>query len=619
MSNILKLLANLPRSVKAVFLLCTDALILGFTMLLAFAVRFDPASIEFQYRVFSDGVWILMGMQLLALLIGGLYRSVLRHAGSELLVLLLRSILLGAGLFALLDLMLEEYRMPRSIIVMSTSFAFLGLISIRLMIRWVVRLYLIEPQQHEKLQRVVIYGAGSAGLQLYESLRQEGTYRISAFVDDNPKLQGGMVRGISIISFSALQKLHAANPLDWVLLAMPGVKHKQRKNILQQIRLLKVGVRVLPTADQLMRGTADASQLQEVDIADLLGRDEITPDEELLHQDIEGRNILVTGAGGSIGSELCREILRDSPKLLVLLELNEFSLYHAERKFRAMSSIPIVPCLGSVFNSALLKNILQVHKINTVYHAAAYKHVPLVEENPLEGLRNNALGTRTLVEKCIEAEVSSFVLISTDKAVRPTNVMGASKRIAELIVQDTARRFPERKLGIVRFGNVLDSSGSVVPLFREQIKKRTPITVTHPKITRYFMSIGEAARLVIQAGAMSKNGEVFLLDMGQPVKIKDLALQMIELSGLVPEKDIPLQFTGLRPGEKLYEELLIDPAQSQPTQHPRIFSSEEPLPEVKVLEKEISILTEAIEQRDISAALASMKRLVPEYNPDNGQ
>ena len=307
------------------------------------------------------------------------------------------------------------------------------------------------------------------------------------------------------------------------------------------------------------------------------------------------------------------------PKLLVLLELNEFSLYHVERKFRSLSSIPIVPCLGSVQDSELLKHLLRDHKINTVYHAAAYKHVPLVEENPLQGLRNNALGTQSLIEKCIEAEVNSFVLISTDKAVRPTNVMGASKRIAEMIVQDTARRFPERRIGIVRFGNVLDSSGSVVPLFREQIKKRMPITVTHPEITRYFMSIGEAARLVIQAGAMSKNGEVFLLDMGSPVRIRDLALQMIELSGLVPEKDIPLQFTGLRPGEKLYEELLIDPAQSQPTQHPRIFCSEEPLPEVKVLEKEISILTEAIEQRDISAALASMKRLVPEYNPDNGQ
>ena len=600
-------------------MICFDLVVLCFAMLLAFAVRFDPASLENQFWNFSEGIWILIALQMLALLISGLYRSVLRYAGSELIVLLLRSVLLGAGMFALMNLMLDEYQLPRSIIVMSAAFAFLGLLSTRLMIRWVVRIHVVESQQHEKLQRVAIYGAGSAGLQLYESLRLEGTYQLVAFVDDNMKLQGGRLRDKSILSFSGLQTLHANNPLDSVLLALPGVKHEQRKKILQQIRILKVGVRVLPTADQLMRGTADAAQLQEVDIADLLGRDEIAPDEKLLYQDIKGRNILVTGAGGSIGSELCRVILRDSPKILVLLELNEFSLYNAERAFRRVSSIPIVSCLGSVQDSELIKHLLHDHQINTVYDAAAYKHVPLVEENPLEGLRNNALGTRTLVEKCIEAEVSSFVLISTDKAVRPTNVMGASKRIAELIVQDTARRFPERKLGIVRFGNVLDSSGSVVPLFREQIKKRSPITVTHPEITRYFMSIGEAARLVIQAGAMSKNGEVFLLDMGQPVKIKDLALQMIELSGLVPEKDIPLQFTGLRPGEKLYEELLIDPAQSQPTRHPRIFSSEEPLPESEILQKEIQLLSEAIEQRDLNSALESMKRLVHEYNPENGQ
>ena len=618
-SLILKYLADLPRSFKAIFLMCFDFAVLCFALLLAFAVRFDPASLENQFWNFFEGVWALIAMQMLALFISGLYRSVLRYAGSELLVLLLRSVLLGAGIFALINLMLEEFFFPRSIIVISAAFSLLGLLSVRLMIRWMVRLHLVEPQQREKLQRVAIYGAGSAGLQLHDSLGQEGTYQLVAFVDDNPKLQGGRLRGKSILSLSDLQTLHSDNPLDWVLLALPGVKHEQRKKILQQIRLLKVGVRVLPTADQLMRGTADALQLQEVDIADLLGRDEITPDKELLNQDIEGRNILVTGAGGSIGSELCREILRGTPKLLVLLELNEFSLYQTERSFRKMSSIRIVACLGSVQDSELLKHLLHDHQINTVYHAAAYKHVPLVEGNPLQGLRNNALGSQTLIEQCTLADVSSFVLISTDKAVRPTNVMGVSKRIAEIIVQDFARRFPESKMGIVRFGNVLDSSGSVVPLFREQIKKRMPITVTHPEISRYFMSIGEAARLVIQAGAMSKNGEVFLLDMGSPVRIRDLALQMIELSGLIPEKDIPLQFTGLRPGEKLHEELLIDPAQSQPTRHPRIYSSEEPLPESEVLQKGIQLLTKAVERRDISAAMDSMKQLVPEYNTENSQ
>jgi len=626
MKKFLIFFANFPRSVKGVFLLCIDAVILGFSMLMAFAIRFapsapyfDPASLEYQLSNLSNAVLTFIGFQLLILFISGLYRSVLRHAGTELLVILLRSILIGTGLFALLNISFEEYRMPHSITVMSASFAFLGLLSSRLMIRWVVRLHIVEPQQRETLQRVAIYGAGSAGLQLFESLRQEGTYQIAAFVDDNPKLQGGVLRSKSILSFDGMQTLHANNPLDSILLALPRVNREKRKKLLKKIRLIKVGVRVLPTADQMMRGTADVSQLQEVDIADLLGRDEIVPNETLLHQDIKGRNLLVTGAGGSIGMELCSEILSNSPKILVLLELNELALYKAELTLKRLSSIPIVSCLGTVDDSKLLKNLLTKHNIQTVYHAAAYKHVPLIEENPLEGLNNNALGTQSVITECMESDVSNFVLISTDKAVRPTSVMGASKRIAEMIVQDTARRFPERRLGIVRFGNVLDSSGSVVPLFREQISKRLPITVTHPEITRYFMSIGEAARLVIQAGAMAKNGEVFLLDMGEPVKIIDLALQMIELSGLIPEKDIPLQYTGLRPGEKLYEELLIDPVKSQSTKHPRIFCSEEPPPDANQLQKEIIGLSKAIAQRDPSLALDSMKQLVPEYNPNKGQ
>jgi len=611
---ILKFLADLPRSLKAILLFCLDVVVLCFAITLAFAVRFDPSSLELQFRNLYEGVLVLIAVQMLALCISGLYRSVLRYAGSEMLVLLLRSVLLGAGLFALLDLMLAKYMLPRSIIVMSAAFSFLGFLSIRLMIRWVVRIHVVESQQHGILKRVVIYGAGSAGLQLFESLRQEGTYHILGFVDDNPKLQGGLLRGKSIISFDGLKTLHKNNPLDSVLLALPRVKHEMRKKLLHKIRMLKVGVRVLPTADQMMRGTANASQLQEVDISDLLGRDEISPDEGLLNKDIAGCNVLVTGAGGSIGTELCREILRGSPKTLVLLELNEHLLYKAELNLKRYSSIPIVACLGSVDNSKHIKKLLTEQKIQTVYHTAAYKHVPLIEENPLEGLKNNSIGTNLLLKECIESEVNSFVLISTDKAVRPTNIMGASKRISEMIVQDAARRFPEKRLGIVRFGNVLDSSGSVVPLFREQINKRLPITVTHPEITRYFMSIGEAARLVIQAGAMAKNGEVFLLDMGEPVKIRDLALQMIELSGLIPEKDIPLQFTGLRPGEKLYEELLIDPHKTMPTKHPRIFCSEESPPDDENLQKEINVLAEALSHRNISSALDSMKRLVPEYN-----
>ena len=622
MNQFLVFLANLPRKIKAVFLIVLDTSVLGFSILTAFAIRFapsapdfDPATLEYQTRNLASSVLTFILLQLVGFTLCGLYRSVLRHAGPELISLLLRAILIGSISFSLLNFLIAEYRMPLSITIMGSSFAFVSLLSIRLIIRWVLRLHIIEPLHFEKFHRVAIYGAGSAGLQLYDSIIQEGTYQIAAFVDDNSRLQGGIVRGKPILSFDDIKKLHANNSLDSILLALPRIKHKQRKEILEKIRSLKVGVRILPTLDQLLRGIADASQLQEVDISDLLGRDEIVPDNELLHQDIKGRNVLVTGAGGTIGSELCLEILRDSPKILVLLELNEYSLYQAELAFRSLSSIKIVPCLGSVYESSLVENILRKHKIQTVYHAAAYKHVPLVEENPIEGLRNNILGTKFLLEKCIEANVSSFVLISTDKAVRPTNVMGASKRVAEMIVQDAASQFPESKLGIVRFGNVLDSSGSVVPLFREQIKKRQAITVTDPRITRYFMSIGEAARLVIQAGAMANKGEIFLLDMGEPVKINDLALQMIELSGLIPEKDINIKYTGLRPGEKLYEELLIEPALSKPTKHPRIFYSLEKQPKIKNFNKEIRILSEAISRNDLQTAFDSLKKLVPEYKP----
>jgi len=612
--DLLKLLSNLPRRFKALFLLSTDIIILVISLLMAFAVRFDPGSFLQQLHNFYTGIWVMIAVQFIALVFSRLYRSVLRHAGAELLFILLRSILISAGFFSILVFMFQEIRMPRTVIVMTSSFSFLSLLSIRLMIRWLVRLHLVELVVQKKLQRVVIYGAGTAGMQLFDSLRQEGTYEISAFVDDNPKLQGGRVREKLILSFDALQTLHSKNPIDWILLALPKVKNEHRKKIIQKILPLKVGVRVLPTVNQLMNGTSEVMQLQEVGAADLLGRDEIAPYPDLINQDIKGRNILVTGAGGSIGSELCREILRASPKTLVLLESNELALYKAEISLSKSTSISIIACLGSVNDFNLVKILLKKYKVQTVYHTAAYKHVPLVEENPITGIQNNVFGTQSIVENCTRSNVSSFVLISTDKAVRPTNVMGASKRIAEIIVQDKARLFPDLNFGIVRFGNVLDSSGSVVPVFRDQIKKRLPITVTHPEVTRYFMSIEEASRLVIQAGAMSRKGEIFLLDMGKPVKIMDLAIQMIKLSGLIPEKDVSLKFTGLRPGEKLYEELLIDPTRSKPTKHPRIFFSEEPFPDTKFIDEKMIQLSESTSKRNLSLTMETLKSLVPEYN-----
>ncbi|MGA1600549.1 MAG: polysaccharide biosynthesis protein, partial [bacterium] len=456
----------------------------------------------------------------------------------------------------------------------------------------------------------------AAGIQLYESLQHQRNYQVRTFVDDDPTLQGRRLRGLPVHSPADLVGLRESLDLHSIFLALPSATHQRRREILEQLRPLHLGVKILPTLDQLLDRKGSFAALQEIQIADLLGRDEIPPDSLLMQKDVVSKTVLLTGAGGSIGSELCREILRLQPSKLILLEQHEHALYQLERELRPQLSVTeLLPCLGSVLETTRLAKLMKEHQVQTVYHAAAYKHVPLVEMNPLEGFRNNVLGTQSLLEACQAHQPESFVLISTDKAVRPTNLMGASKRMAELLVQDASRQWPECRWTMVRFGNVLDSSGSVIPLFREQLRLGQPLTVTHPEVTRYFMSIGEAVRLVIQAGAMAKGGEVFLLDMGQPVKIVELAQQMIELSGYVPDRDIPIQFTGLRPGEKLYEELLIEPEHALPTVHPRIFHSQEPCPESAVLEVELDLLKKAIAEQNLEEALAVMYRLVPEYGP----
>jgi FlaA1/EpsC-like NDP-sugar epimerase len=610
LQKFLRYLADQQREVKVLGLLFLDALILSLAVILSFAVRFNLGEFWMQLSLVLAGCVQLVALLLVALFLSGFYRSILRHAGTELLAQALRGMLLGAGGFALYDLLAPGLLLPRSVLVMSVSFGFLGIVAIRLMVRWVVRLHLVEDRGRVK-PAAVIYGAGRAGMQLLDSLLASGPYRVVALVDDNFRLQGRSLRGISVFSPESLKVLCEERRVDHILLALPSVNHQRRRAILQRLRLLKVQVQVLPTLDQLLQGGPIAQALQEVSAEDLLGRDEVQPDANLLRADLADRVVMVTGAGGSIGSELCREILKHQPRKLVLLELNEYALYQVSQEFQSFPQV--VACLGSVLDSQRVRRVLHEHQVQTVYHAAAYKHVPLVESNPIEGLRNNALGTKALVEACSQSPVRAFVLISTDKAVRPTNVMGASKRIAEQVVQDAARCFPEVKWAMVRFGNVLDSSGSVVPLFRRQIQNRQPVTVTHPEITRYFMSIGEAARLVIQAGALAQGGEVFLLDMGAPVRIRDLATQMIELSGLLPERDIPLRYTGLRPGEKLYEELLIDPQTSQGTAHPRIFCSDEPLPEASLLHTLLHTLEEAVTHHDLDRAFEVLHSLVPEY------
>ena len=613
--SLLQALSNQPRWIKNLILSVTDCCLLAGCLLLAFAVRFSPDQLFGELEAFSSGSSWWLGCQTIALWPAGLYRPVLRHAGQELLGQVVRGILLGSVAFLLLLWFQPKILLPRSIVVMAPIFGLLSLISMRLIFRWIIRVHLLGATSQVR-SAVAIYGAGVAGLELYESLLHQRSYLIRAFVDDDPKLQGRQLRGIPIISPSSLEGYRESLDLQWVFLAMPRVSHERRKEILEQLRPLQIGVKVLPTMNQLLDGKGSYKALQEVQAADLLGRDEIAPDLSLLEKDIHGKTILVTGAGGSIGSELCREILRQHPKKLILLEQHEHALYQIERELRPqLMGTELVPCLSSILEKTRIVELLQQHQVETVYHAAAYKHVPLVEVNPLEGLRNNVLGTESLVEACQSHLPQSFVLVSTDKAVRPTNVMGSSKRMAELLVQDASRRWPECRWTMVRFGNVLDSSGSVIPLFREQLNSGKPLTVTHPEITRYFMSIGEAVRLVIQAGAMAQGGEVFLLDMGHPVKIAELARQMIELSGYVPERDVPIQFTGLRPGEKLYEELLIEPEQAEVTTHPRIFRSHEPLPETITIQAEIGVLKKAIAENDLETALGVMRRLVPEYGP----
>ena len=607
--------ASWSRSQKNLVLATLDFLLLSGALLLSFAIRFDPSTIWDGISQFHIGVgsWLLLHFGAIGLV--GLYRPILRYAGPELIWLVCQGVLLGSGGFIVLDWLVNTVLLPRSIVVMAPIFGLLSLVGLRVSIRWLIRIHLLGVPLLER-RVVAIYGAGAAGIQLYESLQHQRNYQVRTFVDDDPTLQGRRLRGLPVHSPADLVGLRESLDLHSIFLALPSATHQRRREILEQLRPLHLGVKILPTLDQLLDRKGSFAALQEIQIADLLGRDEIPPDSLLMQKDVVSKTVLLTGTGGSIGSELCREILRLQPSKLILLEQHEHALYQLERELRPQLSVTeLLPCLGSVLETTRLAKLMKEHQVQTVYHAAAYKHVPLVEMNPLEGFRNNVLGTQSLLEACQAHQPESFVLISTDKAVRPTNLMGASKRMAELLVQDASRQWPECRWTMVRFGNVLDSSGSVIPLFREQLRLGQPLTVTHPEVTRYFMSIGEAVRLVIQAGAMAKGGEVFLLDMGQPVKIVELAQQMIELSGYVPDRDIPIQFTGLRPGEKLYEELLIEPEHALPTVHPRIFHSQEPCPESAVLEVELDLLKKAIAEQNLEEALAVMYRLVPEYGP----
>ena len=613
MKDIIRVIASLPRRQKQIVLVVMDICVLPLMMWLVYAIRLAKPNVPVMEGLDFWYLYVgVFGVAIFALL--GIYSAIVRSFNEDyLLRISIATFIQIVGLYAVKKLGLAF--IPMSIPLMYGFVLFSWMWWSRAVIRYATLRTFVKEQSRK---RVAIYGAGLAGQQIAAALYRSDDYLPVCFIDDKTSLQGQSLSGLKIFSpkkaLGAFRKFH----IEEILLAMPSASRARKKAIIESFEPSNVKIMELPGVTQLVGGRVQVSDIREVDIIDLLGRDPVPPKLDLLEKNIKNKVVMVTGAGGSIGSELCRQIVKHQPTCLVLFEMSEFALYSIDRELQN-SGVRIIPILGTVTHQAKLERVLHQYAVQTVYHAAAYKHVPLVEANPFEGIYNTSIGTARSVDAAVAQGVETFVLISTDKAVRPTNVMGASKRMAELYCQGLAATKPQTQISIVRFGNVLGSSGSVVPLFKKQIEKGGPVTVTHPDVTRYFMTIPEAAQLVIQAGAMGTGGDVFLLDMGEPVKIVDLAKQMIRLSGFKPidEKglgDIALQFTGLRPGEKLYEELLIDHKDTQLTEHSRILRSFEKyfsLDELRSIFERISGLT-AIDQ-DIDWVLSQLEHYVDGY------
>ncbi len=617
---------SLPRWQKRLFMLSTDILLLPLAVWLSFCLRLG----DWQPTL-HDGVWMLLAAPLVTLPVFvalGLYRAVIRFISGHALMAVFYGVTLSTIMLSICGVIFDWDNIPRSVYPIYWGVAFLLIGGSR----YVARRYYYALQKNTSQIKVAIYGAGQSGTQLAVTLENLPEYHVIAYVDDNPRLQKAIINGIHVHAREALPELIDTYDIQQVLLAMPSASAAQRNEILHYLEPLDVHVRTIPGLVDLVSGNQTISELRDIEIDDLLGRPPVLPNTTLLSACITHKAVMVTGAGGSIGSELCRQIIRLQPTCLVLFELSEFALYQIEQELIQLAShepcsIPLIPVLGSVQDRQRVESILKQYHIQTLYHAAAYKHVPMVEHNPVEGIRNNVFGTWRTAEAAIAAGVEHFTLISTDKAVRPTNIMGASKRMAELVLQGLAQLPSKTTFGMVRFGNVLGSSGSVVPLFRKQIQAGGPVTVTHPDIIRYFMTIPEAAQLVIQAGAMATGGDVFLLDMGEPVRILDMAKRMIRLSGLEvrneqsPYGDISIEFSGLRPGEKLYEELLIGSV-SKATQHSRIFKAHEQAAAWPEFERVLNKLDTACQHYDLASIHRLLKQQVQGFKhsgmmPDN--
>ena len=595
---------------KQLVMMAADVVSLLFAVWAAYALRLGEWFVPSQQQI-----WLILTAPLLALpgfITLGLYRSVVRYLGEQALWAVIKATTMAAALWAILAFMTRmtgQEGVPRAVPLLYGLIAAVLVAGSRFGARWLLWL---PVRRVFGGRQVLIYGAGDAGRQLAASLRQARELFPAGFVDDDVALQGKDMDGLRVYSPTQLPLVIDRFGIHDVIVTLPSASGARRREVVAFLEQFTLRVRILPAVSAIADGRHLVNMVREVDIGDLLGRDPVAADPALLGRCISDKVVLVTGAGGSIGSELCQQITGLGPSRLVLLEASEHALYQIERVLRRVAPCPIVARLGSVKDAELVQQILREQRVETVYHAAAHKHVPLVEANVIEGVRNNVMGTLTLAQAAFDAGVETFVLISTDKAVRPTNVMGATKRWAELIVQDFARRAEQlgngQRFCALRFGNVLGSSGSVIPLFREQIALGGPVTVTHAEVTRYFMSIHEAVELVIQAGSLAGGGEIFLLDMGDPVRILDLAHNMIRLAGHAvrddddPDGDIEIVVTGLRPGEKLYEELLIATSNAESTRHPKIMKASEPRLEGEELAGLLARLDVAVASQDAPAA-----------------
>jgi len=615
---------TLNRNIKKLLMLAADLVALPLALWSAYALRLAE---WWPQEYLAGAVWLFLSVPVVGVLVFmrlGLYRAVVRFMGPQAILAVCKGVVVLALFIWGAAYLGHMQPFPRSVPVIFALVALVYVGGSRLLVRsyyhWLMGRYV-------KRERVLIYGAGASGVQLALALNGASEYLPVGFLDDDRSLWRSTVVELPVYPPDQLGSLIEAKRVSQVLLAVPSATKTERRRILENLVQYPVRVKTVPSMAEFIAGEHIAA-LRDVDPEELLGRDPVMPDRELLASGLGGRSVMVTGAGGSIGSELCRQILRQRPSTLVLFEVSEYALYRIERELREANregdfGVQIRPILGSVLHRRRCEAVLRAFGVEVVYHAAAYKHVPLVEHNVIEGVQNNVFGTWHMAEAAMAAGVSRFVLVSTDKAVRPTNVMGASKRMAELVLQGLAELQSGTVFSMVRFGNVLGSSGSVVPLFREQIRKGGPVTVTHPDIIRYFMTIPEASQLVLQAGSMARGGEVFVLDMGEPVKIVDLARKMIHLMGYeektaeTPDGDIEIVFTGLRPGEKLYEELLIGD-NPQPTAHPRIMMAREmslPWPEVESL---LQRLDQASRDFDCEAVVDILREAGTGYSPNSG-